>query len=38
MTQIKERGYAERYQLEGRAVKLVGVGIAGRTDVAVLMD
>jgi hypothetical protein len=38
MAQIKERGYAERYRLEGRAVKLVGVGIAERTDVAVLME
>jgi DNA-binding IclR family transcriptional regulator len=38
MAQIKKRGYAERYQLERRAVKLVGVGIAGRTNVAVLME
>jgi hypothetical protein len=38
MAQIKEKGYAERYRLEGRAVKLVGVGIAERTDAAVLME
>jgi hypothetical protein len=38
LAQIKGKGYAERYLQEGRAVKMVGVGIAGRTDVAVLTD
>jgi hypothetical protein len=38
MAQIKERGYAERYLQEGRKVKLLGVGIAQRTYVVVLME
>jgi hypothetical protein len=38
LSRMKKKGYAEGYLKEGRAVKMAGVGLAGRTYAAVLME